>query len=135
MNIKAVSVVDKHKDPESMQAAESAVSGGDTAITKMKSHLDEISKLMETIQMNTNSIDDEVARCEKIICSTFDGSSEALERRKESLLHDLHKTAKVTRSMSSLSLCPLPTLDLHSEQEALAAAPTSNPPVPILVRE
>lgn len=60
----------------------------------MKSHLDQISKLMEDIQLNTDCIDDEVERCEKIICSSFDQISACLETRKNALIKELKKTAK-----------------------------------------
>eukprot|EP01084_Bolivina_argentea_P269755 458532_1 len=66
----------------------------DAKITQMKNHLSEISKLMENIKMNTNSIDDEVKRCEKIINDTFTELSTVLQKRKDTLLKELQKTAK-----------------------------------------
>ena len=65
-----------------------------SAITVMKEHLDEISEVMETIQVSTNNIDDEVSRCERIINDTFDAMTSALEDRRQALLRNLKKTAK-----------------------------------------
>ena len=81
----------EHKELEQTTNVEKRASD---AIAKMRIHLDEISQLMDNIQVNTNSIDDEVLKCEKMINSAFDEIQSAINKRKETLKNELRKTAK-----------------------------------------
>ena len=81
-------------EQKELEATDNAEKKASEAIQKMKSHLDEISKLMDNIQVNTNSIDDEVLKCEKMINSAFDDIQSAINKRKETLVNELKKTAK-----------------------------------------
>ena len=81
-------------EAKELEASDNVEKQANDAISKMKSHLDEISKLMENIQINTNSIDDETLKCENIINDTFNEISNALNKRKEILINELRKTAK-----------------------------------------